>query len=67
MAAEIAVPVSYLDGKQGGPWSRVRVNMVVTDFDDPNRDVSAQLWWKPRWLRTESYVGSGTFAKRKAE
>ena len=67
LAAEIAVPASYLDGKQGGPWSRVRVNMAVTDFDDPNRDVSAQLWWKPRWLRTESYAGSGTFAKRAAD
>ena len=60
--AEIAVPASYLDTAQGGPWQAARLNVAVNDFDAEGE--GAQLWWKPDWRTDRSYAGSGTFVKQ---
>ena len=65
-ATEIAIPVKYLDAKQGKPWEAFRLNVQVDDFDGKPDDLSdaAQLCWRPDWRRQLNYAGSGTFRKR---
>jgi hypothetical protein len=60
-SAEIAVPVDWLDSKQGAPWQEFRIDIAVNDFD--HADHGAQTWWKPDWRSRATYVGSGTFAR----
>jgi hypothetical protein len=60
---EIAVPVSYLDGLQGGAWEAVRVNVCVDDFDHP-LDTGAQIWWRPDWRSPLNFSGSGTLTRQ---
>jgi hypothetical protein len=62
-AAEIAIPCSWLDQKQGGDWRAFRLNIAVDDFDGPG-DRGAQVWWQPDWRGDLNYAGSGTFARR---
>jgi hypothetical protein len=61
-AAEIAVPVAYLDQKQGQPWSAIRLNLAVDDADGPAEP--AQLWLQPDWRSQENIPGSGTILRR---
>ncbi len=63
-AAEIAIPISWLDAQQEKPWEAFRLNIAVDDFDGP-ADTGAQLNWRPDWRTPESYPGSGTFLKAK--
>jgi len=56
---EIAIPASYLDGRQGRSWRAFRLNVAVDDFDKPGR--GAQLWWRPDWRTARTRPGSGTF------
>ena len=60
---EIAIPVSYLDERQGEPWQAFRLNIAVDDFDAPGGPGS-QLCWRPDWRRNLTYPGSGTFHRR---
>ena len=62
-AAEVAVPASYLDQKQGGPWKALRLNIAVDDFDKPAGPLRA-LWWRPDWRSGATYSGSGTFQRK---
>jgi len=62
-STEIAVPVRYLNEKQGGPWEAFRLNIAVDDFDG-DFDAGAQLWWRPDWRTPMNYAGSGTFVRR---
>jgi len=59
---EIAVPVRYLNEKQGREWEAFRLNIAVDDFDGP-QDAGAQLWWRPDWRSPATYAGSGTFRR----
>lgn len=65
LSAEFAVPRSYLDSLQGGPWKAVRLNFSFGDFDGAVRDRTraTQLLWRPDWRSKESYPGSGTFRR----
>ena len=65
-ATEIAIPVKYLDTKQGKPWEAFRLNVQVDDFDGKPDDLSdaAQLCWRPDWRRQLNYAGSGTFRRK---
>ena len=60
---EVAIPVSYLNAKQGGAWKEFRLNVAVDDFDGP-KDGGAQLWWRPDWRYEKSFPGSGTFRRK---
>jgi hypothetical protein len=60
---EIAVPGSYLDQMQGQPWSGFRLNVAMSDRDEPGGP-DAQVWWRPAWNdENDTYAGSGTFAR----
>jgi hypothetical protein len=63
-ATEVAIPIAYLDGTQGGPWTRVRINVAVDDLDEPNGKPT-QIWWRPDWRTEQSYAGSGTFERKR--
>ncbi len=59
---EAAIPVSYLEKKQGAPWTGFRMNVAVDDTDKP-QDGLAQLAWMPDWRRSLNYEGSGEFER----
>ena len=63
-ATEVAIPIAYLDGMQGGPWTRVRINVAVDDLDEPSGKPT-QIWWRPDWRTEQSYAGSGTFERKR--
>jgi len=60
---EIAIPISYLSGQQGGNWSTVRINVGVNDFDN-DYSHRTNLWWRPDWRGAENYTGSGVFFRK---
>ena len=64
-AAEIAIPVSYLDEKQGKPWQAFRLNIAVDDFDGAPGDNWHAKYpsWQPDWRRDRNIIGSGTFQR----
>ena len=67
---EAAIPVAYLDEKQGGHWQRLRLNIAIDDYDAAEAqpglgtDGGAQIWWQPDWRSAENYAGSGTFRRK---
>ncbi len=65
---EIAIPIAYLNEKAGKPWTAIRMNVVVNDFDDNYKDFKGdKLWWQPDWRTPDSTWGSGTFVKTKGK
>lgn len=63
--AEVAIPISYLNQKQGGAWNAFRLNVAVDDLDSADAGSrNAQLWWYPDWRSEQSLDGSGTFMKK---
>jgi len=60
---EIAIPATYLNEKQGEPWTAFRLNIAMDDYDDPAGPL-AQIWWRPDWRYALTYPGSGTFRRR---
>ncbi len=60
---EIAIPVSYLNQKQGGDWKQFRMNIAVDDFDEVAGPLKA-LWWRPDWRSANTFAGSGTFDRK---
>jgi len=65
-ATEIALPIAYLNQKQGEQWKEFRLNVAVDDFDGEvgDRADAAQIWWRPDWRTPDSYSGSGTFKRQ---
>jgi len=69
-ATEAAIPVAYLDGKQGGQWQRLRLNIAIDDLDAADAQPGtgamrgAQIWWRPDWRSSKDYAGSGTFRRK---
>jgi hypothetical protein len=62
-AAEIAIPMSYLDSRQGGAWKRFRMNVTVDDYDAVVGPLKALLW-RPDWRYGDTFAGSGTFERK---
>jgi len=62
-AAEIAIPASYLNERQGGAWKQFRMNVCVDDYDAVAGPLKA-LWWRPDWRSAATFAGSGTFERR---
>lgn len=61
---EMAIPLSYLEDRQGRDWRRFRLNIAVDDFDEVAGPL-AQLWWQPDWRDDTNFAGSGTFVRRR--
>ncbi|HOR26424.1 MAG TPA: metallophosphoesterase [Candidatus Sumerlaeota bacterium] len=62
-ATEIAIPVAWLDERQGGPWRDVRIHVEVLDYD---QDPKAQtiVPWLPDWRWGGNIPNSGTFIRQ---
>jgi hypothetical protein len=60
--AEISVPLSYLNFKNGADWENFRINLAFVDYDENNSRTI--IWWNPAWDSKENYVGSGIFFKQ---
>jgi hypothetical protein len=60
--AEISVPASYLDLKNGADWENFRINIAFVDYDE-NKSRTI-IWWNPAWDSTENYIGSGMFFRK---
>jgi hypothetical protein len=64
--AELAIPVAFLEERQGGAWEGFRLNLSVQDFDrDGVRHVTH--WWRPSRFGLTGAVpapGSGSFVRR---
>lgn len=61
--AEVAIPVSYLEERQGKDWDGFRLNLSVSDYDDIFAAPHAAIWWRPEWSSAEDMPRSGTFRR----
>jgi len=59
---EAAIPVNYLSKSQQEDWKNVRINVMISDYDQNGNHV-ARISWKPIWTEEGNYLGSGTFFK----
>ena len=62
-AVEVALPVTYLQQMQPVPWSSFRLNVGLSDRDEP-AGPDAQIWWRPAWSGKQNYAGSGTISRQ---
>ena len=61
----MAVPVAYLNERQGVDWKGVRMNFAMIDVDAVPGEAMDRtaLFWKPRWSSRMNYAGSGSFRR----
>jgi hypothetical protein len=59
---ELAIPISYIEARQGQNWESFRLNVVIQDRDSPEEGIQ-RFFWQPEW-RTANRVGSGMFFRR---
>ena len=57
--AELAVPVSYIEERQGKDWKSIRVNVGIDNTEDGS-DVRRSSW-QPSWRSESNILGSGLF------
>lgn len=62
VVGELAIPMSYITGKNGNNWKNFRLNVVLTDVDKDFMHQST-LSWQPDWRGEETYLGSGMFMR----
>lgn len=60
---EAAIPLRYIREHQQGDWKNVRVNLMISDYDQNGNHVS-RISWEPTWTDKDNYLGSGTFFKK---
>ena len=58
-SAELKVPLSYIESRQGENWQSIRVNVGIDDRDGDGN--VSRFSWKPTWRSDENIVGSGLF------
>jgi hypothetical protein len=63
-AAELALPVSYLNTKQKGSWQGFRLNVAANDYHRADWRDPVRLTWRPDWRSELNYPGSGTFVRK---
>ena len=63
--AEIAIPASYLNYRQGGPWQAFRLNVALYDCDSKGKQVRS--WWQPGWPNKAGFAGNGTFRRKEEQ
>jgi predicted MPP superfamily phosphohydrolase len=59
---EAAIPLSYLKEHQPDGWKNIRVNVMISDYDQNGNHIS-RISWKPTWTDKDNCLGSGTFFK----
>jgi len=59
---ELAIPVTFLDQRQGEPWKEVRITLMAHDRD-PDDDSTATLHWQPNRFGNSPVAGTGVFVK----
>jgi hypothetical protein len=59
-AVEFALPLAYLQERQGNDWRTARINIVVQDWDS-GRAEKPRYFWQPDWRGRDNRVGSGMF------
>ncbi len=60
--AEMKLPISYIEEKQGKNWKTIRVEVVIDDKD--GKEVK-RYYWQPTWMNKEiNVIGSGMFFKK---
>jgi hypothetical protein len=57
--AELAVPISYIEEKQGKDWQSIRINVGIDNTED-GREVRRSSW-QPSWRSDDNILGSGLF------
>lgn len=57
---EIAIPVKYIEERQGKDWKSLRFNLVVQDWDEGEKE-KPRFTFMPNWRGKENVVGSGMF------
>jgi hypothetical protein len=65
-SAELAVPVRFLDDRQGQPWQAFRLNVSVLDYDREGISRGTR-WWRPSRFGLSGALpveGAGTFVRR---
>jgi hypothetical protein len=63
-AAEVAVPLAYLHGRQGDNWTRLRMNVAVYDDDRGGGRPRCGLWWRHDWRSPASVPEAGIFRRQ---
>ncbi len=61
--AEISVPAKLLDEARGARWDAVRVNVVVSDFDEQKKD-HTEIGWRPSRYGARAVSGAGTLVRK---
>jgi hypothetical protein len=61
-SAEIAIPFSHLNMKQGKEWKHFRLNINQNDRDDERGEMT-KIHWRPDWRTNSNFRGSGTFRR----
>jgi len=59
---ELAVPVAFLDLRQGAPWSEVRITVLAHDRD-AGEEGTQTLHWQPNRFGEAPVAGTGVFVK----
>lgn len=62
-ALEAAIPLTYIQKRQGKNWETVRFNIIVQDYDAGKKE-HPRYFWKPAWNSQGNRVGSGLFFKQ---
>ena len=62
VAAEVAIPLRWLDDQQKTDWGAVRINACMHDHDTTAAGARGRhLFWRPDWRSERNVEGSGTF------
>ncbi len=59
---ELAIPISYIQERQGPNWETFRLNVMIQDRDTADGDVH-RYFWQPEW-RSANRVGAGMFFRK---
>lgn len=57
--AELAVPISYIEEKQGENWKSIRVNVGIDNTQNGIEVIRSS--WQPGWRDSDNILGSGLF------
>lgn len=60
-AFEIAIPISYIQSKQGEHWRHFRLNVMAQDKDPEKTSLPDRASWHPIWTDRDHVPGSGMF------
>ncbi|MEM6346587.1 MAG: metallophosphoesterase [Bacteroidota bacterium] len=59
---EAAIPADWLDEQYGNDWKELRINLMISDYDQEGQYIS-RMYWTPDWRSADRLLGSGTFQR----